>query len=423
MGLAEILSRAFRPARILTATDGRDTLLNSPDGWEVDTPGLWWLGPAGGNGTGGPWGNPLPNDGRGREGLAVTIPGVTRATSLIVDTIAGLPWQVTRDTATITAPTWITDPQGLRVDARTMDPAALIDTRLSAVEFWADWIRAALWHGDGYVYVPVRNVDGSPRPPIWQLHPHKVTIAGGKYWVGETNIPATSLMHLRGNGPYRDGHGRGVIDDHTADLRLASSIRAYEQNVFHSGVPYGYLKVTGPNPTQKQIDDLKAKWYAQHGARRDIAILNATTDFNPISFSPIDAALDTARTWSLRDIALAFGLPPYMLGVAGDSQTYANVESRMIEFDRFTLLQWIRRIESTLDAQFPMGTELKIRTAGMMRADTLTRYQAYAVALSNGILTRDEVRRLEDYPPIDGPLLAPGPDDVEDVPVPEELPA
>jgi phage portal protein BeeE len=106
-----------------------------------------------------------------------------------------------------------------------------------------------------------------------------------------------------------------------------------------------------------------------------------------------------------------------MLGVAGDSQTYANVESRMIEFDRFTLLQWIRRIESTLDAQFPKGTELKVRTAGMMRADTLTRYQAYAVALDNGFLTRDEVRRLEDYPPLDGPTPLPGPDTVEQPPI------
>lgn len=421
MGLGQVLARALRPARILTATDGRDTLLNTPDGWEVDTPGLWWMGPAGGDGTGGPWGNPLPNDRHAREGLAVTIPGVTRATSLIVDTIAGLPWQILRGQDTVTTPPWIADPQGLRLDGRTMDASALVDVRLSAVEFWADWIRAALWHGDGYVYVPVRNVDGSPRPPIWQLHPHMVRIIGRTYWVGDTPIPPESLIHLRGNGPYTGGHGRGVIDDHTADLGLAARIRGYQHNVFTSGVPYGYLKVTGPNPTQPQIDDLKAKWYRQHGTRREIAILNATTDFTPISLSPIDVALDVARTWSLRDIALAFGLPPYMLGVAGDSQTYANVESRMIEFDRFTLLQWIRRIESTLDAQFTAGTSLKVRTAGMMRADTLTRYQAYNLAQikpdGSGWLTQDEIRNLEDYPPLNGPLPDPGPEDVEEPPL------
>lgn len=423
MGLAQTIARAIRPgARILTATDGRDALVNTPDGWEVDAPGLWWMGPAGGDGTGGPWGNPLPNDDLGRSRLAVTIPGVTRATSLIVDTIAGLPWQVMRGTDVLATPPWIADPQGLRLDGRTMDASALVDVRLSAVEFWADWIRAALWHGDGYLYVPVRNQDGSPRPPIWQLHPHKVAIKGGTYWVGDTPVPPGSIVHLRGNGPYYAGHGRGVIDDHVTDLGLAAMIRGYQRNVFTSGVPYGYLKVNGPNPTDDQVKDLKAKWYTQHGRRRGIAILNATTDFVPVALTPIDAALDEARTWSLRDIALAFGLPPYMLGVAGDSQTYANVESRMIEFDRFTLLQWIRRIESTLDAQFPGGTSVKVRTAGILRADTATRYAAYAAALSAGFLTVDEVRRLEDYPPLSNePLPGPGPDDVpEPEPEPDE---
>ena len=51
-----------------------------------------------------------------------------------------------------------------------------------------------------------------------------------------------------------------------------------------------------------------------------------------------------------------------MLGVPGDSSTYANVESRMIELRTFTLLPWQRRIESTLDAQLPKGTSLKVRT-------------------------------------------------------------
>ena len=69
----------------------------------------------------------------------------------------------------------------------------------------------------------------------------------------------------------------------------------------------------------------------------------------------MDAQLASTREWSLRDVAFAFGVPAYMLGVPGDSSTYANVESRMIELRTFTLLPWQRRIESTLDAQLPKG--------------------------------------------------------------------
>jgi HK97 family phage portal protein len=171
--------------------------------------------------------------------------------------------------------------------------------------------------------------------------------------------------------------------------------------MYSSGVPAGYLQSSQPHLEETEAQDLKRKWLEQHGgARRSIAVLNATTAFTPIQVTPLDAALDVARQWSLRDVALAFGCPPYMLGVPGDSSTYANVESRMIELRSFTLLPWVRRIESTLDAQFPRGTTLKIKTAGLERADTKTRYDAYAVAISSGFLTPDDVRVLEDMPPL-----------------------
>ena len=91
-----------------------------------------------------------------------------------------------------------------------------------------------------------------------------------------------------------------------------------------------------------------------------------------------------------------------MLGVPGDSSTYANVESRMIELRTFTLLPWERRIESTLDAQLPRGTGLRIRWDGLLRADTTTRYEAYKNAIDAGFMTVDEIRALEDLPPLGG---------------------
>lgn len=382
-----------------TATDGRDVLENTPDGWEVDAPWLWWTGPAGGDGTGGPFGNPL--DGSNVRGTS--LPAVNRCTSLICDTIAGLPWDVVRgEYERLPRPDWISDPQATRLDGRVVDTGTLAAGRLSAVEFWSQWITAALWYGDGYLYVPVRDTTGAPKPPLWQLHPNDVVLQDGAYWVGDVVLPQNSVVHLRGLGPYWDGTGRGVLTTFGAELGLATTVRTYASGVFASGVPAGYLKSTAPTMTQAQADELKAKWLAQHGgSRRTIAVLNATTEFTPISISPVDAQLDSARTWGLRDIALAFGIPPYMLGVPADSSTYANVESRMIELRTFSLLPWQRRVESTLDAQVPRGTGVKIRSDALLRADTATRYGAYKVALESGWITVDEVRRLEDLPPLE----------------------
>lgn len=388
---------------VRTATDGRDVLLNDPDGWEVDQPWLWWLGPAGGDGTGGPFGNPLNNEGP-QDRLVGTLPAARRCTQIICDTIAGLPWHVIRgEYERLETPAWIADPQALRLDGRVADPSMLTAIRLSAVEFWSAWITAALWHGDGYVYAPVRDSSGAPKPPLWQLHPHDVTIDGGAYWVGEVELAPNSIIHLRGPAPYVNGHGSGVIDMAGADLGLAATLRQYAGGVFTTGVPAGYLKSSAPSMSQADADALKARWLAQHGgATRSIAVLNATTEFHPVAISPIDAQLGAARDNSLRDIALAFGIPPYFLGVssAGGSDTYANIESRHIELNTFSLLPWERRIESVLEAQFPLGTALKISADALLRADTATRYAAYKSALETGWLTIDEVRELEDRPPL-----------------------
>lgn len=388
---------ATRAASILYATDGRDILYNRPDGWEVDRPWLWWIGPD--NGGSSVWGNPPP--GADMSEWFATLPAVSRCTSIICDTVGGLPWLVYRGYDQLPTPDWVTDPMALRLDGRVVGSPLDLDVKLSAVEFWANWITAALWLGDGYVYVPVRDSAGQPKPPLWQLHPNDVDIRDGRYWVEDVQLPEGSVLHLRGYGPYKGGHGNGVITRHAADLGLALVTRNYTEGMYSSGVPAGYLQSSQPHLEEEEAKALKAKWLEQHGgSRRSIAVLNATTAFTPIQITPLDSALDTARQWSLRDVALAFGIPPYMLGVPGDSSTYANVESRMIELRAFTLLPWIRRIESTLDAQFPRGTTLKVKTAGLERADTKTRYDAYAVGIGSGFLTVDDVRTLEDLPPL-----------------------
>lgn len=395
---------AMRAAvNVFRATDGgRDILHNSPDGWEVDAPWLWYFEPPPNSGNPPDWSNPPPGAGGGVYGLAA-LPAVTRCTSIICATLAGLPWQVLRadpdgDVEKLTQPSWIDDPQAKRLDGRVVSEV-LDDVRLSAVEFWTQWITAALWLGDGFVYCPVRNSDGQPVPPLWQFHPDLIEVRGGRYFVTGVDepLPTGSIIHLRGEPPYADGRGCGVLTRHAKQLGLSLTLDSYQSGMYRSGVPAGFLKSSQPHMEDTDAAKLQDAWMKAHGSsRRSIAVLNATTDFTPIQFSPVDAAIDVAKTWGLRDTALAFGIPPYMLGVPGDSSTYANVESRMIELRQFGLLPWARRIESTVDAEFPRGTTMKIKTAGLERADTKSRYEAYTLGINGGWLTVEEVRALED---------------------------
>lgn len=418
--VAELESRASSgvPVSVFTAGFGRDILRNDPDGWEVDAPWLWWVPPSPDGFSA--VGNPPPGG-----GLSVgfeTLPAVQRCTSLIADVVAGLPWRVVRgEWDRLATPSWVSDPQAKRPDGRASVAGSLAqsgllpESRLSAVEFWASWITSALWWGDGYVYAPVRDAAGAPAAPLWILHPSAVLIDpdDGSYWVqgDDSALPAGSVLHLRGGQLRADGHGTGVLSQHAADLGLALSVRAYAGQQYGSGIPAGYIESSQPNLQAAEAKQLQDAWMSQHGGRRRIAVLNATTRFVPIAVSPLDAQLDNARQWSLRDISMMFGVPSYLLDVPGDSSTYANVESRLIQYRMLSLLNpWVRRIESCLDAQFPTGTSLKIATAGLERADTTTRYNAYKTALDAGWLSVDEVRALEDLAPLPAdPAAAPAP--------------
>jgi HK97 family phage portal protein len=395
MGRLSLALRSLR-GNVLTATDGRDVLFNSPNGWEVEQPWLWWTG------SGGPFGNPIPGSGGGPNSFA-GIPGVARSTSLIVDTIATLPWHVYRDEIErLPTPPWIDDPQALRLDGRVVDTSSLHESRISDVDFWAQWILSALWFGDGFIFVPSREPGGAPKPPLYVLHPMDVALRDGQYFVigADEAFRPGEIIHLRGQQPVVKGRGTGVLERFGADLGVMQSLRDYMAGAFASGVPAGYLKTSAPNIGPEQAQQLKDKWMSQHGGRRSIAVLNATTEFHPLTWSPVDVGAAEFARISLNQVALMFGLPAYLLGAPTDSNTYANVESRMTELYQLTLLPWIGRIESVLDAQLPRGTDVRVEIDGLLRADTRTRYESYAIALSNGFLTVNEVREFEGRPPL-----------------------
>src|SRR4029077_17065866 len=107
-------------------------------------------------------------------------------------------------------------------------------------------------------------------------------------------------------GPVVGGHGMGVFERFAQTFGYTMAIRDYAAGVFYSGVPAGYLKVTKDGLTQANADNLKERWMTAHGnSSKSIAVLNATTEFHPLSFTPVDASLIDAMSANLGDIANA----------------------------------------------------------------------------------------------------------------------
>lgn len=334
------------------------------------------------------------------------LPAFMRATQLISDTIAGLPWRLIKGRDTLDPPKWVTDPQLLRPDGRLGVPFRF-PTSLNRMDFWAQLIVSMLWTGNGFLWSAADSYEGGPKPgwPFLKvLNPAHVSFDWNNgYTIDGESVEKSlggRLIHFRGLPPYDEyGFGVGVLQRHAADLDLAYQVRQYASDTFNSGVPSGYLQVTSQNLDKTQADALKSKWLEAHGNRRTIAVLNATTQFHPLSISPLDAQLIEQKKMTVQDIALMFGLDPTFLGApSGDSATYANVESRQIIFTQTTLTPWVRRIEETLSAEFPDGTFIEVDMRGLLRGDNDTRREWYSTALDKGWMTVDEVRSIERLP-------------------------
>lgn len=365
---------------------------------------------------------PLPSQ-------ADTLAPVERATGLIVGNLIGLSWRVYRGSVSdpaaaerIPTPLWITDPMLLgRTPGVAMPARPLLDRRPQASVI-ATWVRDALWFGRGYLaYQPASN--GEPLPgTIRSLAPNLIGQDTEERWVLHSDtgdIPITFDGDILGTG-YRllvldepIGNGAGVVGRHATTLGLSVNVRSYATGTFRSGVPSGYLKVTAPGLDQTQADTLKAKWLEAHGGNsRSIAVLNATTEFTPLSLSPVDAQLAATDDMILRMVAHAFNLSAHALD-AGSSKdnTYANITDKRQDRLVDTLLPWKKAVEQAVTSVLPYGTWAELDTRGYLQSDPLARTEYYTAMKALDAIAVDEIRDLERFPAMPTPL-----EEVSDVP-------
>lgn len=352
-----------------------------------------------------------PNTYRG----GMKIPGAGRAATLLSDLLGSVPWHAYRERG------------GGPVEKLTPTPPLLDqpnppDPRMATFSAWA---LDLIWEGNAVGIVAARNLEGFPTAVIpvparmvgirrvGRESISQVPIGGLEYQIGTLTLGSGDVLHVK--GPCEPGavRGMGVLEAHLNDtLCLAREQSRQAQSISRHGVPTGKLKVSNPDATREELEDVKESWLT---AQRDrtVAVFNATTDFEPLAWNPEELELVEARKFSLHEIALIFGVPLSFLGVEQSSRTYTNVEQEAVNLLKFSLAGHLARFEQTLTLQFPRGTWVKANLDAILRPDTLTRYQAHQIGLSAGFLTVDEVREIEDRPPMPmdlSRLLDPAPD-------------
>lgn len=209
-----------------------------------------------------------------------------------------------------------------------------------------------------------------------------------------------TLMRLPGKD-----RGLGPIQAARNEIGSAVDVRDYATNWFHgSGQPTGLLVSKGA----KTAEEAKAQRDRWNEAAADehnptgVRVIGGDTEYHPLLLSPEDAQWLEVRQFSVTEFARLFGIPSTLMlaAVEGTAMTYSNVEQEWLAFTRFTLMQYLRKIEEALTEISPLGQTIRVDVDVLLRSDTKSRYDAHRVGLEAGFLTLDEVREIENLPPL-----------------------
>lgn len=286
----------------------------------------------------------------------------------------------------------------------------------SAFEFKLFLQTALCLHGNAYAYI--NRVDGRiaeliPLPSssvtveidTATLEPfYRVTAADGSQRVYDR----TEIFHLRtlGTTPHV---GLSPIMQAKEAIGLALVMEEYGARLFGSGArPSGvfkYAKALGPEALRRLKDSFNAAHSGGANAGKTL-ILEDGMDFQPLQFNSVDLQFLELRRYQLAEIARVFRIPLHLLQEL-ERTTHNNAEHMGQQFLSLTLLPWLKCWEGAIRRSLLTPEErneyyAEFLTDDLARADLAARFDAYAKAVTNGLLSPNEVRAAENRPPYAG---------------------
>ncbi|EKT65827.1 phage portal protein, partial [Providencia alcalifaciens] len=135
-------------------------------------------------------------------------------------------------------------------------------------------------------------------------------------------------------------------------------------------------------------------------------VLEGGMKYNNVTMNPEAAQMLESRTFSIEEICRWFRVPPFMVGHMDKQSSWASsVEGMNMQFLTNTLRPLLVNIEQEISRCLLNGDDdyyAEFSVEGLLRADSAGRAAYYTTSLQNGWMSRNDVRRLENLPPIDG---------------------
>lgn len=329
---------------------------------------------------------------------ALSIPAVWSAVRLRANVIGSLPVGVYRDRPDGTTQRVV----GSAVPGVLSQPSSTFDI--------VSWLHASQLsldlRGNAYGRILSRDPVNHLPTQIELVHPDDVTVTTLRdgtveYRFGGRVVDAFDVWHERQNEIPGDVCGMSPITAAAQALGITLSAEDYGGSFYDEAMTAsGLLSSEAPiDETQARI--AKARMRASQAGREPL-VLGGNWSYKPLSISPTDAAYLEVLGRGDVDAARLFDVPGEMIeaNTSGSSITYANREQRVQDLLAFRLGPAIARRERALTRLTVRGQYVKLNTAALLRGDLLTRMQAYDRGLKIGAYAMDEVRALEDRPPL-----------------------
>jgi len=219
----------------------------------------------------------------------------------------------------------------------------------------------------GNAYLQAGMVDGEVRG-LFCLRPDRMkVVAGADGWpvgydysaAGRTvrlrqdSVPVPNVLHMALFHPLDDHYGMAPLEAAQTSLDIHNATGEWNKALLDNAArPSGALVYSagGGNLTADQFERLKAEleqgFAGAANAGRPM-VLEGGLDWKTIALTPRDMDFIEAKHAAARDIALAFGVPPMLLGIPGDN-TYANLAEANRALWRQTLVPLVVRVAEEL---------------------------------------------------------------------------
>jgi HK97 family phage portal protein len=246
---------------------------------------------------------------------------------------------------------------------------------------------------------------------VREIAPDRLVYIQYTRW-GTVVLDQDDVIHVP--GPGFDGK-RGMSQiRHVLRQAVSIAMASGEQSetMLDGGLRPDLVLKAGEKLNSEQIDKLRNQWLERYsGARNSTApvVLSNNMDVKEISMSPQDAQLLENQKYSVEDIARIFGVPPFMIGQTDKTTSWGSgVEQMGIGFVKYTLQRHLVKIEQEINRKLFKTARnfVEFNAATLERGDFKSRNEGYRIGLGRAgepaWLTVNEVRRMENLPPIDG---------------------